>query len=294
MKGFYYTGSGLAHRNGSNHKDVFGCAMCGTFNIEMGEEFRGIHLFPPTVDLKGRTYWLLKIRKDKETRYGWAVRWTGSKLRPSALEVLTKKPLPDSFKSDNLEVEAMEKWSPEQIREWSGKVDWFQSFPWASKQRSDSKLMWDAVNHLDWKGAEVLDIGCNYGYHAFQASKLGAAVTGMDRNSGALGQAVIINEHIEMQDVLFTTNDDGRVYDVIFYFSVHHQIDASYDTLKAKIEELQKRSRKKLFVELILPPMFGKGYAESQVDEMVGGKVLLTYPHKVRGVRRIYECEGLA
>lgn len=29
VKGFYFTGSGLAHRNGANHRDVFGCSMVG-------------------------------------------------------------------------------------------------------------------------------------------------------------------------------------------------------------------------------------------------------------------------
>jgi hypothetical protein len=35
--------------------------------------------------------------------------------------------------------------------------------------------------------------------------------------------------------------------------------------------------------------MFGKGV---DVDAAVGGEVLLTYQHKVRGIRRIYRVKG--
>ena len=107
--------------------------------------------------------------------------------------------------------------------------------------------------------------------------------------------ARVIRDHIIQQDVIFSHISDKTIYnkpfDIVFYLSVHHQIDPNYSQLKATIEKYKKMARECLFVELIMPPMFPKDKSMSQeeIDKAVGGEILTTYKHAVRGLRRIYK-----
>ena len=60
----------------------------------------------------------------------------------------------------------------EEIRDWAKDKYWFQSFPW-SPQVADSRLVWDAINHENWGGKTVLDIGCHYGFHLLEPQRMG-------------------------------------------------------------------------------------------------------------------------
>jgi len=97
-----------------------------------------------------------------------------------------------------------------------------------------------------------------------------------------------------MQDVRFekSIQPDSEAPDIVLYLSVQHQWDAGYEKLAEKIAELVKHTKHILFVEIILPPMFGKAYSAEDVDGMVGGQILRTYRHRLRGKRRIYRVEG--
>lgn len=115
-----------------------------------------------------------------------------------------------------------------------------------------------------------------------------------DDKTRATGE--IIACHIEMQDVRFekSIRPDREPADVSLYLSVHHQWDPNYEKLACKVAELRKRTRRVLFVEVILPPLFGMAHTAEEVDRMVGGRVLRTYRHRLRGKRRIYRIEGEA
>jgi len=130
-----------------------------------------------------------------------------------------------------------------------------------------------------------------HGYHSFQAWRRGASVCAYEPDAEARGAAEFIGRHIEMEDVEFFSEPppDGFQADVVLYLSVHHQHDPDYRTLEAAVRRLKTMASEALFIELILPPMFGAGV---DVDAAVGGKVLRTYRHRVRGERRIYLCDS--
>ena len=294
ITGHCVNGQGDAHRHMGDLTPYFNCPVIGTFNIKTDTP---IDLFEPAIDDRenGRRFWLVRI--DGE-HYAWAYRWRDFSMPLDRWEIVSKSRLPEHLREGELDIEVLEPLGPEQARAWARRQDyWFQSFPW-SPQRADSELIWRTVtDRQDWSGRTVLDIGCHYGYHSFRASKAGASVTGMDLDHRPIETARFINDHIEMQDVQFgTVDEEGSVFDVILYFSVHHQFDPSYDMLVHKLEELRGRAREQVFVELITPSLKG-GRTMAEIDAIVatvGGRALHTYQHKVRHTRRIYELEGLA
>jgi len=291
MKGAYISGIGKAHKCCRPHEDVFNCKMYGTFNVQI-EKF-DITKAPVSILNNGKQYWYVKLKKDNIINYGWCIRDIKSNQRVNTLEILTKKLLPEEFKSGNIEVSFPKKWDDTEIKNWSKNQYWFQSFPFSPNKRADSQFVWDTINKITWNNIEVLDIGCHYGFFSFKASELGSRVTGTDINKNSLSAARIIQENIIQQDVDFVSTLPEQQFDVILYLSVHHQIDLSYENLESQLLKLKKQTKKHLFVELIMPPLFPKNKTlrESDIDALVGGKVLSRYKHGVRGVRKIYWIE---
>lgn len=284
--GKYINGSGKAHKCTRKHVEFFKCKVFGTFNIKMPQDF-DIFKFKPARTNGINTYWLVKIND----KYGWALRWQGSNQQLNVLEIYTKEKLPDEYKTGDIKIQILEPMDELAVKDWAKDLYWFQSFSWSPK-RSDSALIWRAINNcIDWKDKRVLDIGCNYGYFSCKASRAGSIVTAFDINKKSLQMAEHIKNHIEMEDFDIVNKDDEKNYDVILYLSVHHQIDPSYADLQNTLERYKKRC-KDLFIELILPPMFGKGMAESTLDQIVGGRTLEKYHHLVRGTRKIYHIKG--
>lgn len=288
-KGTYAAGRGKASKRLAQYRDVFNCPMIGTFNIKTDLSLESA---PPAFSTLGgaHRYWLVWIGD----RYGWAIRWTGSRMKPTTWEVLSKTPLPDEYKSGELEIAICDRWAKDRVAAWASKIKWYQSFPWGP-QRADSELVWRVIEREagPLAGKTVLDIGCNFGFHAFAASKAGASVIGFDKNKNVLPVARTINEHIEMQDVRFIHQDPGGPFDFIFYLSVQHQWDPKYAALREMVAGLASRARGKLFLELIVPPL-SKALLEEEVDFIVGGKILTSYKHAVRGIRKIYAIDGSA
>jgi hypothetical protein len=291
--GKYVTGCGEAHKYGADHVPAFGCPMVGTFNVQVpGCNLWKIPAARETTTDCRRWYWLVKL---DDHYYAWALRWDGSHLPMTTLELLSKRPLPDSLKRDDLKVEVLERWSEGQIRDWGRSQYQFQGFDWLETKRVDSQMVWDTIQpHAKWAGADVLDVGSHYGYHSFKASRAGANVVAVEPDDGTRANAVTINDHIEMCDVEFVRANPAVDPDVTLYLSVHHQWEPEYKHLAETVEHHASHARQAVFVEVILPPMFGKGMTEAQVDAAVGGVPLLTYQHKVRGTRRIYRVEGRA
>jgi SAM-dependent methyltransferase len=156
-------------------------------------------------------------------------------------------------------------------------------------------MVWGAIrDRVDWRNKSVLDIGCNFGFYSFQASRAGARVRGIDKNENVIRTARLINDRVEMQDVQFEAAGVQSLppveYDVIFYFSVQHQFDRSYAKLKKQINALWALTRERLFIELIVPSLDG-AMSEEQVDLIVDGTELLRYKHKVRACRKLYEVK---
>jgi len=148
------------------------------------------------------------------------------------------------------------------------------------------------MKNEDYQKKSVLDFGTHYGYFAFQASRKGAIVEAIDQDPKNIHMARTINEHIEQQDILFSTGNQlpDRTYDFIFELSVYHWMDEQYSNLSFHLEELKKRCRI-LFLELINPPMKGK-LTQREVDEIAGGEKLIHYRHKVRRTRTLYKIGG--
>jgi len=291
IKGHYLIGSNKAHKCCGAHDKVFNCRMIGTFNVLMEENF--ISNFIPSIKTEKAAYWFVELEKNGQSYYGWAIRDYKSHQRGNILEILTKELLPCSLKEGDLNVRIIERWDEKKIKNWAKDQYWFQGFSFSPIKKADSKFLWNNINIIDWIGCSVLDIGCHYGYFSFKASEAGAKVIGFDIDKNSLEMAETIRENIIQQDVTFVRKDPKIDYDVILYLSVHHQIDKEYQMLARAIKKLKLRTKKHLFVELILPPMFPKNskMTEEEIDKIVGGEILVTYNHKVRGVRRVYHVQ---
>ncbi len=288
LTGRYVAGQGEAHKHIHAHDPVFNCRMVGTFNVAIGSVLPDA----PTFAHGKHRYWLLKVNG----RYGWASRWRGSDLSVKTWEIITKAPFPESFKSEPLVIELLDRWSDEQARQWAKGQYWFQTYPFCPQQKADSALVWKALDCVGWSNVSVLDIGCSAGFYSFEASRRGAHVWGFDPSAETIEQACAINDHIAMQDVVFSVKDPGGVFDILLYLSVHHQIDPSYSALARTLKDLKRRARRHVFVELILPPEPGDfpvtaEMSEADIDRIVGGTALLKYRHNLRGDRKVYRID---
>lgn len=297
--GHYTQGCNRAHQFSEVYRPAFGCPMVATFNVQLDSPItdakpaKTMNLTWPDEEPKPVTFWLCQING----HWAWAMRWEGTRMPETHVEFISRHPLPERLKEEPLEIEVFERWSDEKIRDWGHKEYQWQGFPWLLNQRVDSEKVWKIIEpHADWVGASALDVGSHYGYHSFRASKLGAFVTAIEPNDRARAGGELIARHIEMQDVQFEKSIpvSSQNSDITLYLSVHHQWDPTYHHLTDKVRELLRHTRKVLFVEFILPPLFGKTYSPEAVDGMIGGQVLKTYQHRLRGNRRIYMVEGRA
>jgi SAM-dependent methyltransferase len=218
------------------------------------------------------------------------------------LELCSKRPLPDSCRKGPLEVRFVDRWPVERAQAWAFSIDWrhrwFQGFDWLPPdlRRSDSSLLWRFMGERDFAGKTVLDFGCNDGYHAQQAARRGAQVLGVDINEKTLKVARTVNDHVLGRDVRFLpgeTPPEG-LWDLTFSLSVWHQPDPTYDRLEEHLQDMRRRAREVVFVELINPPLEGS-LSQDQVDLIVarqGGRKLYHYRHQVRRTRTLYELPG--
>lgn len=175
------------------------------------------------------------------------------------------------------------------------KEKWYQDYPWKEGINDRTEDIWNAINIVDWTGLRVLDIGCNLGYYSFKAKQAGANyVLGIDHTKRFVDWCILIRDNIEILDVEFQhqtlriRDSVPEGFDVIFYMSMHHQKDPGYKYLEDRVNRQLKNACKHLFIELILPPLFGKLYTTEQLDSLVDGKELLTYPNASRGTRRLW------
>lgn len=288
MKGYYITGTNKAHKSDNRRSSFFKCPMYGTFNVKVDTKVN-FESFIPSLAQMNTEYYLVKIKKNNKFYYAYLLNWKKSNQAENVLEIVSKRPLPDTLKEGEIEIEIMEKWTNQKRDEWAKEIYWWETFDWSPKKRADSKDLFNKINEkINWSGKSVLDIGSNYGYHSFNASKRGAYVTGVEINDSARKKAEIINDHIEMQDVKFYKRDTNKDYNVIMILSVIHQFNPSYDKLQEILDSYKKRCQT-LFVELILQPNFGGKFTNEEIDKIVDGTILYTYKHNVRGIRRLYE-----
>ncbi len=288
----YTTGANHAHTCCKQHDSVFNCRMFGTMNFKLNDA--NILSFSPSITTSTSNYWFIQLEKNGIINYAWAIRNHTSSLPKTRIEVISKNMLPELYKTGDVSITIFEKWDNAKIEKWAKSQYWFQTFNFTPDKKADSEYIWNKINVINWSSNTILDIGCHYGFFSFKASECGASVTGFEPNKKSIDNARIIQKNIIHQDVNFVSKDPGRNYDIILYLSVHHQSDPNYSNLKEKINELKNRINKHLFVELILPPTFPKdsSLSCSDIDNIVGGKILDTYKHRVRGVRRIYHVQN--
>jgi len=310
--GKYVTGRGTARpvyddpKRKTELTSIFGCPMIGTFNVECNraelvDAYRNVeptkHGFwtsrgkPVPVD-----FYLVQLSIRKASFMAWAVKWKEIDrfhTKTAHIELLSKTPIPDKFKK-GVAVEFCSRWPKKQVSEWwpTAYDKWFQTFDWGPT-RADSMKVWNLMfKHVDWSGKRVLDIGCNTGRFSFEAARYGAYVDAVDVNKKTLDIATQIGKYVECADVNFLLKDPGGTYDAIFYLSVHHQIDPSYDHLSRTINSLRRRC-KTLFVELLTPPPKTKTVINDEViQRMVCGDMLSKYKHVVRCTRSVYLVKG--
>jgi hypothetical protein len=287
--GTYTTGIGRAHKYAEYHRKFFGCPMVATFNMEVDGSLLD---FEPCLQARdGTQYWLIKVAG---LYYAWAIRIKDTRQPRHLIELVSKAPLPEHLKEGQQRIEVMEPWDGDYITRWhkeaiAGDRKWYQTFTWCEDNSADSELIWNTIYPLgEWSGAEVLDYGCFTGYHSFRASKCGARVWAWDKDERCRTWTRQINDHVEMQDVMVCDCAPAdHMFDYIFYFSVHHQHDPHYKELGRTLFDLGSQARKAVFLELIEPPMYGDW---DRINEAVGGrKPLLSYKHKIRGQRSIWE-----
>lgn len=299
--GHHVKGSGQAHKHCEPHRDVFNCPMVGTYNVEIEDrEFPagGLLFYEPTItENNGQwKYWLVKLTVEKThvVEYAWAFKWDGSRQAPNVLELLSKQPISEEFRKGPFTIEVLQPWSElDRTRATSNWFphSWHQTFHWGPKKVNSSEN-WSRFNkHVNWEGAAVLDIGCNYGFYSFAASGEGARVVGWDSDPLCVERAAMINDHIEMQDVVFCCRHAQSMDfrgDVILYLSVHHQLDSEYDALLSYVNLMRCSVKQCVIAEFILPPMFGTAKVMERLDNEHHGEILAEYDHSVRGRRRIY------
>lgn len=302
--GHHVKGSGQAHKHCEPHRDVFNCPMVGTYNVEINDpEFpaAGLLFYEPTfTENNGQwKYWLVNltiVEKPHVVEYAWAFKWEGSRQAPNVLELLSKQPISEEFRNVPFTIEVLQEWTELEIARKT--CDWFphswhQTFHW-SPTKVDSSENWHRFKkHVNWKGATVLDLGCNYGFYSFAASNAGARVVGCDNDPLCFERATLINDHINMKDVVFQQRDvsNGGLLsqqDVILYLSVHHQFDSKYKELAGFVEWMRRSVKQCVIAEFILPPMFGTAEVMQRLDDEHHGEILAEYDHSVRGRRRIY------
>lgn len=301
--GHHVKGSGQAHKCCEPHRDVFNCPMVGTYNVMIPDaEFpvSGLLFYAPVfTENNGQwQYWLVKltIEKPHVVEYAWAFKWYGSRQAPNVLELLSKQRISEEFRNVPFTIEVLQPWTERDrariTRDWFPK-SWHQTFHWGPS-KVDSRENWSRFNkHVNWEGAAVLDIGCNYGFYSFVASGEGARVVGCDNDPLCVERSTMINDHIAMQDVLFEPRDAQHLLhaspcDVILYLSVHHQWDPLYEQLIGYVRELRTLAHQCVIAEFILPPMFGTAKVMERLDNEHHGEILAEYDHSVRGRRRIY------
>ena len=286
--GTYVSGCGRAHLHTADLWPYFNCPVFGTFNVQTESDIRA---FKPCIadEENGRWFWLVRLNGH---HYAWAYRWAASRQAGTTWELVSKALLPEYLKAKPFVVEVMERMTDAEITEWAAKQYWFQSFPWGP-QRSDTALVWNTMRPLaQWQGKTVLDIGCNAGAYSFLASKCGARCVGYDKDVRPLATAMTINDHIEMQDVRFVDAGPCETFDTILYLSVHHQWDKEYRLLKRTLLDLCARARQCVFVELIVSDL-PRGLTVDDISK-IAGVPILSYRHKVRGIRQVYKLEGTA
>ena len=306
FSGCHVKGLGQAHQYSSQHTPFFGCSMVSTFNITINRPFEHTAL----VQSRGgksadgvHHYYMARIQNNLVGAYGWVYRWEGSGMKRSILEVVSRRPLSKDLHQGPLTVTIFPRWNANEIQSWAKDQYWFQTFPWSPSVRkdghrtADSRLVWNVIHReCGWRNKSVLDIGAHYGFQSLQAARVGATVVGWEPEQPSRDAAVLIDQNIEQEGVEYVARDPGGQFDIILYLSVHHQVDPAYDQLDSTIQSLASRCRD-LFVELILPSSistFGGRRKDGQVDVLVGGRVLKTYRHNVRGMRRIYRVMGTA
>lgn len=65
-----------------------------------------------------------------------------------------------------------------------------------------------AFSRIDFAGKTVVDLGCNFGFFAFQAKRLGAvSVLGVDRERQVLDGCELLRRHFGLSDVTFECHD---------------------------------------------------------------------------------------
>lgn len=311
----FFNGAGKARQHCDAYEEMLGYPMVGTLNYRMPSWFRileyGTALLLPHPNLVGdASFWLVELKTETSVERCYAYRFPGSRQSQNVLELISKREI-QGIKSESM-IRVLEPWAPSAVKLWCDRhytKSWHQTFDWSPREFADTDHLWSVINEdrAEWGETTLLDIGCGWGAITMRAAKLGAVSVGCDINQDSITAAQQIANHIEMSDAKFAV---GNVLsfietgipdllpverpDVVTYLSVHHQFDPSYSGLQGVIDQLRRFCRQTLYVELIRPPMFGKGIAD--FDRMVrklGGSLLGTYQHSVRGVRSVYRFRAV-
>lgn len=110
------------------------------------------------------------------------------------------------------------------------------------KGYSESYKTWKIIKNLvNWKGKEVIDLGCFHGYFSFKIEDQGAKVTGLEKSEGVIKTAEFINR-LRGGKVKFSQWEGGRPIqsaDIILCLNVlHHFKDPQKAIKQMKAEKI--------------------------------------------------------
>lgn len=98
-----------------------------------------------------------------------------------------------------------------------------------SRKKTDSRLG-IILDHLDPENKKILDVGCSNGFFCYELAKMGAIVSGVDKNKEVISLNNKITKYFGLNINFFENNVDLNFfknlsdYDVILFLSVLHHI----------------------------------------------------------------------
>lgn len=272
----------------------------GTFNVRTECE---VVFGKPHCVVGDRMFYRMTILKPRRINV-WLYRNRTSKMPPRVLELISRENLKSYLGAKTGSVVTIEynvPWLRSEIAEFAKQYKWFHSFDFLPPelQRADSSLQLESMRIPNVWDLTVLDVGGHTGYFSVEFWKRGARPTLLEKDKHVVARAHTILKRIVPADVELIradiqTYEIPKNYDIVLYMSVHHQFDPTYAELEPMLRKLAEKVDKMFYFEEIIPFKDSLVTVE-QVTRMLKRlywrvKLLVSYEHKIRGTRHIWQC----
>jgi len=119
-----------------------------------------------------------------------------------------------------------------------GEKKHFTSFLVHGKPSSESL---EVLKEVNWKGKDVLDVGCGTGLFSYLCAKKGGNVLGIDYADEAIELATKTYQHENLQYKKMNANEIQGKYDVIVSIGTMEHMDKPFEFLKLLKPHLKKK-----------------------------------------------------